>query len=255
MITKALIIDEPWLTKILNGDKDWEMRSTLSKFRGVFGLIRKGSGQVIGIANLKGISGPYNNAELAHHFNHHQVGCDLTSSPDYKWRHAWELSDIKKLAQPVPYVHKNGAVTWVELDDLAVESIAKQQGYGLNDVPSPKDRVAEGAKVARLAPVSVEVSKVASVNNVKNKPSVNSSVPVQSANSFVPVAKDGSRFTLETCNSKGVYTVGENGDEKKFRNYLDALSYLKTMKTAKWRRPNSSGNWGIVSAVNWEVNN
>ncbi|RXX44551.1 XRE family transcriptional regulator, partial [Klebsiella pneumoniae] len=26
----------------------------------------------------------------------------------------------------------------------------------------------------------------------------------------------------------------------------------RNMKTAKWRRPNSSGNWGIVSAVRWD---
>ena len=225
--------------------------STQSKFRGAFGLIRKGSGQVIGIANLNEVSGPYNNTELAQHFNHHQVGGEITSSADYKWRYAWELSEIKTLAHPVPYIHKSGAVTWVELDDLAVESIAKQQGYGLKDVPSPKDRIVEDAKVARLAPVSVEVSRIPSVDNVKNKRSANSSVPVQSANGFVPVAKDGSRFTLETCNSKGVYTVGEKGDEKKFRNYLDALAYLKTMSKAKWRRPNSNANWGIVSAVGW----
>ncbi|MCV5690749.1 XRE family transcriptional regulator, partial [Escherichia coli] len=27
---------------------------------------------------------------------------------------------------------------------------------------------------------------------------------------------------------------------------------LRGMETAKWRRPNASGNWGIVSAVKWD---
>jgi hypothetical protein len=25
------------------------------------------------------------------------------------------------------------------------------------------------------------------------------------------------------------------------------------MPTAKWRRPNKEGNWGIVSAVRWDI--
>lgn len=136
MITKALIIDEPWLSKILKGEKDWEMRSTKSHFRGEFGLIRKGSGQVIGTASLTGISGPYCDEELAQHFEHHRVGNDVISKPGYKWRHAWELSEIKTLAQPVSYIHKNGAVTWVELDDQAVQSIEMQQCHEVGNVPS-----------------------------------------------------------------------------------------------------------------------
>ena len=94
LITKALIIDEPWISKILNGEKDWEMRSTNCKHRGPFGLVRKGSGQVVGIANLTSVSGPYSNAELAEHHRHHHVGPDMYENPDYKWRHAWELADI-----------------------------------------------------------------------------------------------------------------------------------------------------------------
>lgn len=41
-VTKALIIDEPWISRIINRDKDWEMRSFSSRIRGPIGLIRKG---------------------------------------------------------------------------------------------------------------------------------------------------------------------------------------------------------------------
>ncbi|ENL5531682.1 XRE family transcriptional regulator, partial [Escherichia coli] len=34
--------------------------------------------------------------------------------------------------------------------------------------------------------------------------------------------------------------------------FAEALEYLRSMETAKWRRPNPSGNWGIVSAVRWD---
>jgi hypothetical protein len=51
-ISRGLIIDDPWITYILEGTKDWEMRSTSTSQRGWFGLIRKGTGQIFGIANL-----------------------------------------------------------------------------------------------------------------------------------------------------------------------------------------------------------
>jgi hypothetical protein len=31
---KALIIDEPWITAILKGEKTWEMRREIAKFGG-----------------------------------------------------------------------------------------------------------------------------------------------------------------------------------------------------------------------------
>ena len=118
-ITKALIIDEPWISKILNGEKDWEMRSTNCNLRGPFGLIRKASGCVVGVAELSGVSGPYDNQALAQEFEHHKVGAEIYTTPNYKWRFAWEMTGVVAFQEPVPYVHKNGAVTWVALDPEA----------------------------------------------------------------------------------------------------------------------------------------
>lgn len=137
MITKGLIIDEPWLSKILKGDKDWEMRSTRSSHRGPFGLIRKGSGQVVGIAALTGVSGPFDNRSLEESFDRHRVGPGLYEKPEYKWRYAWQLSDVVRLVKPVHYQHKNGAVTWVELNAEAIAGIEKQmQSNSLNEEPN-----------------------------------------------------------------------------------------------------------------------
>jgi hypothetical protein len=55
---KGLIIDEPWISKILRGEKTWEMRRTLSKIRGRIALIRKGSGQIVGVADVVACNPP-----------------------------------------------------------------------------------------------------------------------------------------------------------------------------------------------------
>lgn len=134
MITKALIIDEPWIGAILSGEKLWEMRSSQTSHRGYFGLIRKGSGQVIGVAKLIDVSGPYDNSELVETFAFHRVDSDLTESPGYKWRYAWQLADVCRLPKPVSYQHKSGAVTWVSLDEEAITAIAKQMASMLGDL-------------------------------------------------------------------------------------------------------------------------
>ena len=225
IIKKALIIDSPWIEKILAGDKIWEMRSTRSSHRGHFGLIQKGSGRVIGIANLDNVSGPYNNKELEKYFRFHHVGAALYEREDYKWRYAWELSSAKKLRAPVNYRHKNGAVTWVDLDDNCTREISQQ--------------LSEGTPARNSAEVATELESDNFDSNEKVK-----------AGFRVPIARDGSIFSVE-CRRGGVFTVGEKGDEQRIDNFYEALKHLQSMPTAKWRRPNPKGNWGIVSAIDW----
>jgi hypothetical protein len=66
----------------------------------------------------------------------------------------------------------------------------------------------------------------------------------------VPVARDGSVFSTE-CRLKSGFRVGEKGSEKVIDDVYEALNYLVGMSTAKWRRRNSNGIPGIVSAVDW----
>ena len=66
----------------------------------------------------------------------------------------------------------------------------------------------------------------------------------------VPFAADGTHFGPH-LRRNGVYRVGDRKDEKKFTDFGEALVYLKAQHTARWRRPNPNGNWGIVSAVRW----
>jgi hypothetical protein len=51
---KGLIIKEPWISLILSRKKTRELRSRDTRVRGRIALIRKGSGTVIGVAELVG---------------------------------------------------------------------------------------------------------------------------------------------------------------------------------------------------------
>lgn len=66
----------------------------------------------------------------------------------------------------------------------------------------------------------------------------------------VPFASDGSCFNPELRRA-GRFSVGEKATPQYFPDFMEALSFLASMDTAKWRRPNLEGNWGLVSAVKW----
>jgi hypothetical protein len=66
---------------------------------------------------------------------------------------------------------------------------------------------------------------------------------------WVPFASDGSEFHPESCLRGGGYSVGRKGAEEKIEDYRKALDRLAKMRPAQyWRRPNTAGNWGIVTA-------
>ena len=68
----------------------------------------------------------------------------------------------------------------------------------------------------------------------------------------VPFAADGSCFNPQLASPRdGTFRVGEKSAELRLGSFEEALAYLRTMPIARWRRPNKSGNWGLVSAVRW----
>lgn len=114
-IRTGLVIDEPWVSKIISGEKIWEMRSTGTAKRERIALIKKGSGTIVGIATVKDVLGPFSDSEISTTFAKHRVPFELIG----KWRYAWVLDNVRSVATPVPYVHKSGAVTWVTLNSMA----------------------------------------------------------------------------------------------------------------------------------------
>jgi hypothetical protein len=121
---KGLIIDSPHIDNILTGRKCWEMRSKATQQRGTIALIRKGSGTVIGVADLIDSRGPLSQGEMLATQNYHLITPERLAMPAVsKWRHAWVLKNAKALNRPVAYSHPKGAVIWVNLDDQVARAV------------------------------------------------------------------------------------------------------------------------------------
>jgi hypothetical protein len=126
---KGLIIDEPWISLIVSGEKTWEMRSRNTHLRGRIGLIRKGSKTVIGLADLVDTLPKLPRSELRASFAKHRVP-EHEIDENFKWSTAWVLQRARSLQEPVPYRHPAGAVIWVNLDPKVAAVIDQQLADG-----------------------------------------------------------------------------------------------------------------------------
>ncbi|WP_162783638.1 hypothetical protein [Devosia naphthalenivorans] len=76
-------------------------------------------------------------------------------------------------------------------------------------------------------------------------------IPQQSPKQVhVPCASDGSVFHPGLRRRNG-FTIGPKGSEMTLGDFDEALQALSQMSEPRWRRPNESGNWGIVRATSW----
>lgn len=126
-VTRALIIDEPWISYLLAGEKNWEMRPVKAKLRGWFGLIKKRSGTVVGVANLVEVKNALSSNEMIATFTNHRIPESMITSGEVaKWTIPWVLSDVSTLKRPVAYQHKSGAVTWVILEPEVSDAIGRE---------------------------------------------------------------------------------------------------------------------------------
>ncbi len=127
MIERGLIIDEPWISMILNGEKTWEMRTTASKVRGPIALIKKGSKQVVGTAELVDCLSPLSFSEFARHERLHRIPAARHKSAwEGGWQVPWVLRKARRLNRPVAYAHPSGAVIWVKLEPSVVRAVQAQ---------------------------------------------------------------------------------------------------------------------------------
>lgn len=114
---RALIIDEPWISAILRGDKTWEMRKRNCKVRGPIALIRKGSGQVVGVAEvLDSLPALTTRQAYAEAAPKHRIPPERQASAFRDgWVNPWVITGARPLRHLVPYSHPSGAVIWVTL--------------------------------------------------------------------------------------------------------------------------------------------
>jgi hypothetical protein len=124
----ALANDEPWITAILNGDKTWEMRKKNCNIRGRIAPVRKGSGHVVGTADVVGCRPPlatradYAAAERQHKIPPARQEQAFTDG----WRTSWVLANAGALKKAARYKHPFGAVVWVNLEpEVAAQALAQ----------------------------------------------------------------------------------------------------------------------------------
>lgn len=126
---RGLIIREPWIGKILAGEKSWEMRSKATSVRGEIALIRKGSGMVVGTAKLTDCLPPLTRENYLDFRDRHAIPPEMLDEVfDNDWVRPWVLADVRPLVDPVPYRHGSGPVIFVSLEDSVAMEITRQIG-------------------------------------------------------------------------------------------------------------------------------
>lgn len=123
----GMIIRESWIGYILDGTKTWEMRASPVRRRGRIALIRKGTGLVVGTAELIDSLPPLDAVSLAATHNRHRIPANLDVEVlAARWVHPWVLRDVRRLARPVTAGQKPGQVIWVPLGCDAADAINAQ---------------------------------------------------------------------------------------------------------------------------------
>jgi hypothetical protein len=137
MMKSGLVIRPRWIELILQGKKTWEMRSQPTRIRGPIGLIRQGSGLVVGTARLSDCRPALTRDDYMRYGEKHAVPESMLDEVlANRWVFPWVLSDVYRLPKPVPYDHKSGAVIFVTLGTSVVAEIAMQDSGAASVEPS-----------------------------------------------------------------------------------------------------------------------
>jgi hypothetical protein len=108
---KGLIIKEPWITLILNGQKTLELRSTRTKNLGRIALLN--DGKIRGYATLVRWDGPLSKQQLLSRVSEHCIPAAMINDPNFSYQFGWVLSNVQILSPPCKYTHPLGAQIWV----------------------------------------------------------------------------------------------------------------------------------------------
>ena len=113
---KGLIIKEPWINFILNGEKTWEIRGSNTKIRGKIYLIKSGTGMMFGECDLAD-SFPVTFEIFIENKHKHRIPNNSGVFIQYKNPHVWVMQNPVRYPEPKPYEHKQGAIIWINIQD------------------------------------------------------------------------------------------------------------------------------------------
>lgn len=114
--SKALIVREPWATLLVEGKKTLELRKTSTKLRGIFAIASAKSGYLLGtvvLTDCRLMSLPeIETLTQQHCVSMHWVNSYAGVRPCL---YGWSMCNAQLFQTRIPYTHKQGAVTWVNL--------------------------------------------------------------------------------------------------------------------------------------------
>lgn len=139
---RGLLIRSPHIERILSGEKTWELRSRRTSVRETIGLIRSGSGLVVGTCDLVGCEGPLTRPQLRRNARRHRAPVAAIRDLGYREVFAWVLASAHPLDPPIAYRHPPGAVIWVDLD----RSLDRAERRRLAVAIAAVDRASSGSR-------------------------------------------------------------------------------------------------------------
>ncbi|MGP9819349.1 hypothetical protein ACTZWW_04985 [Salinarimonas sp. NSM] len=151
---KGLTIRDPWIDLILDGLKTWELRTSATANRGPIALVRKGSGLIEGVATLVDVLPPLDRRGLAESEELHRIPPEEQENAIANgWLTPWVFVDPIRFAEPVPYLHPNGAVIFFDLaeEERAGVERARRRPGARGPLAMPAEK-AEPAATARAIP-------------------------------------------------------------------------------------------------------
>lgn len=113
----GLIIKKLWLSKIflLTNPKDWEIRGSRTNKRGKIFLLESGSGLIVGETELVNCI-ELDLVDFLKNEHHHKIPMTVHNNClPYPKTFAWVFRNTQKYSHPIPYVHPQGAVIWVNI--------------------------------------------------------------------------------------------------------------------------------------------
>lgn len=126
IITRGIVIRQPWIEHILCGEKRWELRGRTTNIRGPVALIEGGAGRLLGVAVITDSLGPLTREGRARAAKRGDIPNIEVDEDMYENVYAWAVEDVLRLTVPVPYIHPSGAVIWVTLDPKARSAVNKK---------------------------------------------------------------------------------------------------------------------------------